>query len=65
MGYKRPNRDPEREPRIQRAILAVGRVPFRSIRAIAAHFNVPVTTLHNRLHGTQNRIKNHEQLWLN
>ena len=67
MGYKHANRDPEREITIQYAIEAIGRLPFRSIRAIAAHFEVPATTLHDRLYGSQLRAKatEHLQLLLN
>ena len=67
MGYKHQNRDLECEISIQYAVTAVGRLPFRSIRAIAAHFAVPVTTLHDRLHGRQSRTQAHEhrQLLLN
>ena len=45
MGYKHANQDPEREISIQHAISAIGRLLFRLIRAIAAHFKVLCLTL--------------------
>ena len=64
MGYNHANRDPEREITIQCAIEAISRLPFRSIRAIAAHFKVPRSTLQWRQAGKQSRTKaqEHNQL---
>ena len=64
MGYNHANRDPEREITIQCAIEAISRLPFQSIRAIAAYFQVPATTLHYRLYSRQLRTKGHEHFQL-
>ena len=64
MGYKHANHNPDREISIQHAIIAIGRLPFRSIRAIAAHFELPYSTLQQRHQGRQSRNESHTHLQL-
>ena len=60
MGYQRSSDYIQREAIIQEAIKRLDSKEFPSIRSAAAHFEVPFTTLHNRVAGMQSRTESYE-----
>ncbi|KFY08091.1 hypothetical protein V491_08473 [Pseudogymnoascus sp. VKM F-3775] len=64
MGYKRATPKAYLEDDIQKAITSWKEKKFRSIRATAAHFQVPFTTLRNRMAGRRPKAQAHEEAQL-
>ena len=64
MGYKQATTKLYSEEDIQKAIISWKNKEFRSIRATAIHFKVPVQTLRDRMAGRKTKTAAHEEAQL-
>ncbi|ODQ70192.1 hypothetical protein LIPSTDRAFT_6280 [Lipomyces starkeyi NRRL Y-11557] len=60
MGYNQPSKGDQSEEKIQKAIVALEKKEFPSIRSAAHHFEVFKSTLTARMAGAKSRTKSHE-----
>lgn len=64
MGYKRAISKADSEEDIQKAIISWKNSQFRSLRATAIHFQVPLQTLRDRMAGRKAKAQAHEEAQL-